>query len=216
VTVDPARSLDFKMSGYQRGIRDARREFNSKLLRGDPISPQDVVDRYIIANKAKWEEMKEMSRDLTAGMILGTSQNQIMNVLGRISRKDAAALLTNQFIPFTISENVQQVFEENARKLGTENPYRVAERALQSLAQTMSGINLSSPEWPDLTDIFDFNPQKESFFNMGQPGDTTGFNPQVYARPSLTLNKEGLTANQAALLSPSDQEIARKQNLKTT
>jgi len=68
------------------------------------------------------------------------------------------------------------------------------------------------------TDIFDFNPQKESFFNMGQqgPGDTTGFNPQVYARPSLTLNKEGLTANQAALLSPSDQEIARKQNLKTT
>ena len=50
------------MSGYQRGIRDARREFNAKLLRGDPISPQDVVDRYIIANKAKWEEMKEMSQ----------------------------------------------------------------------------------------------------------------------------------------------------------
>ena len=73
-------------------------------------------------------------------MILGTSQNHIMNVLGRISKKDAAALLTNQFIPFTVSENVQQVFEENARKLGTENPYRVAERALQSLAQTMSGI----------------------------------------------------------------------------
>ena len=194
VTVDPARSLDFKMSGYQRGIRDARREFNSKLLRGDPISPQDVVDRYIIANKAKWEEMKEMSRDLTAGMILGTSQNDIMNVLGRISRKDGAALLTNQFIPFTISENVQQVFEDNARKLGTENPYRVAERALQSLAQTMSGIPLSSSEWPDLTDIFDFRPQKESFFNMGQqaPGDTTGFNPQVYTRPSLTLNNQGL------------------------
>jgi len=53
---------------------------------------------------------------------------------------------------------------------------------------------------------------------MGQqaPGDTTAFNPQVYARPSLTLNKEGLTANQAALLSPSDQEIARKQNLRRT
>ena len=218
VTIDPARSLDFKMSGYQRGIRDARREFNAKLLRGDPISPQDVVDRYIIANKAKWEEMKEMSRDLTAGMILGTSQNQIMNVLGRISRKDAAALLTNQFIPFTISENVQQVFEDNARKLGMENPYRVAERALQSLAQTMSGITLSSPEWPDLTDIFDFRPQKESFFNLGQqaPGDTTGFNPQVYTRPSLTLNNQGLTANQSALLSPSEQAIARKQNQRTT
>ena len=99
-----------------------------------------------------------------------------------------------------------------------ENPYRVAERALQSLAQTMSGITLSSPEWPDLTDIFDFRPQKESFFNLGQqaPGDTTGFNPQVYTRPSLTLNNQGLTANQSALLSPSEQAIARKQNQRTT
>jgi hypothetical protein len=217
VPIDPARSLDFMMSGYQRGIRHARREFNAELLRGDPVSPQQVIDRYIIANKAKWEQMKKMSQDITAGMILGTPPNDILNVLGRISKKDGAALLTNKFIPFTISENIQQVFEDNARKLGVANPYKTAESAVKSLHDTMMSVALSSPEWPDFTDLFDFKPEREPFFNFGDQGvQTPALDPQVYNRPSLTLNNEGLTASQAALLSPSYKEIARKQNLKIT
>ena len=212
------------ISGYQRGIRNARREFNAELLRGDPVSPQQVIDRYIIANKAKWEQMKKMSQDLTAGMILGTPPNDILNVLGRISKKDGAALLTNKFIPFTISENIQKVFEENARKLGVANPYRTAESAVKSLHDTMMSVPLSSPEWPDFTDLFDFTPQRDPFFNFGNQGDVAyggggggggggaPLNPQAYNRPSLTLNNEGLTASQAALLSPSEQEYYKQKN----
>lgn len=213
VPIDPARSLDFMMSGYQRGIRNARREFNAELLRGDPVSPQQVIDRYIIANKAKWEQMKKMSQDITAGMILGTRPNDILNVLGRISKKDGAALLTNKFIPFTISENIQKVFEDNARKLGVANPYRTAESAVKSLHDTMMSVPLSSPEWPDFTDLFDFTPEREPFFNFGNQGvQTPALDPQVYNRPSLTLNNEGLTRAQAALLSPSEQEYYKQKN----
>ena len=92
VPIDPARSLDFMMSGYQRDIRDARREFNAKLLRGDPIAPQQIIDRYIIANKAKWETMKDMSNNITAGKILGVPPSKLETVLGRVSKKDAEAL----------------------------------------------------------------------------------------------------------------------------
>ena len=215
VTIDPARSLDFMMSGYQRDIRDARREFNSKLLRGDPISPQDIVDRYIIANKAKWESMKKMSQDLLAGMILGTNPNDIMNVLGRISRKDSDALLKNKFIPFTISENVQKVFQDNANKLGETNPYKISEGALKGLAESMSSVPLSAEEWPDLTDIFNLEPPSQPFFNFGtQQPTSTSLDPQIYARPALTLNNDGLTTNQSALLSESEKEIQRRLNLK--
>lgn len=215
VTIDPARSLDFMMSGYQRDIRDARREFNSKLLRGDPISPQDIVDRYIIANKAKWESMKKMSQDLLAGMILGTNPNDILNVLGRISRKDSDALLKNKFIPFTISENVQKVFQDNANKLGETNPYKISEGALKGLAESMSSVPLSAEEWPDLTDIFKFDPPSQPFFNFGtQQPTSTSLDPQIYARPALTLNNDGLTTNQSALLSESEKEIQRRLNLK--
>tara|TARA_R100001530_G_scaffold84513_1_gene58887 strand:- start:166 stop:603 length:438 start_codon:yes stop_codon:yes gene_type:complete len=138
-----------------------------------------------------------------------------MNVLGRVSKKDGYALLTNQFIPFTISENVQKVFEDNARKLGMADPYKAAESALKALAETMASVPLSSPEWPDLTDLFDLTPEKEPWFNFSQQqAGTPGFNPQVYAKPPLTLNNQGLTQNQAALLSPGDQEIAKRLNTK--
>jgi len=89
VPIDPARSLDFMMSAYQRSTRNARREFNAKLLRGEEVTPQQIIDRYIIANKAKWEAMKDMSLNITAGEVLGTSRFEIRNVLERISKKDA-------------------------------------------------------------------------------------------------------------------------------
>jgi len=213
VPIDPARSLDFMMSGYQRDIRDARREFNAKLLRGDPIAPQQIIDRYIIANKAKWDTMKDMSLNLTAGKILGVPAWKLDSVLGRVSKKDSEALAyTNEFIPFTISENIENVFEENARKLGVSNPYWQAIGALESLKGLMSTFRLDMPKWPDLTDMFNLNPQPIGDQTQ-TPIGTPGLNPQVFNRPSLTLNPiTGLTKNQTALLSPSDQAIARKQN----
>jgi len=226
VPIDPARSLDFMMSGYQRGIRDARREFNAKLLRGDPVGAQDVIDRYIIANKAKWEEMKDMSLNLEAGRILGVSEPDLLNVLGRISRKDAMALMQDNFIPFTISENVQKVFEENAAKLGIGDPYREASQAIESLQRIMEQISLSDPEWPDLTDLFSFEPLTTGL-SLPQLGGGAGgsgaatLNPAIYQRPSLTLTARNqgmggpnqmLTPSRMALLSPEEQLYYMRRN----
>ena len=74
----------------------------------------------------------------------------------------------------------------------------------------MASVPLSSPDWPDLTDLFDLTPEKEPWFNFSQQqAGTPGFNPQIYAKPPLTLINQGLTQNQAALLSPNDQLIAK-------
>jgi len=212
VPIDPARSLDFMMSGYQRDVRNARREFNAKLLRGDPISSQDIIDRYIIANKAKWESMKKLSLDITAGQILGVNEDQLEPVLGRISKKDSGAIEENEFIPFTISENIKRVFEENAAKLGVPNPYDEAENAIDSLSDVMSEINLTDPVWPDLTDLFDMSPAR-GMIPQNVPSGAAQINPQVYNRPSLTLNPiTGLTRAQTALLSPADQQYYMQRN----
>ena len=215
VPVDPARSLDFMMSGYQRSIRNARREFNAELLRGDPISPQNVIDRYIISNKAKWEAMKDMSLNITAGKVLGVSPFKITNVMDRISKKDAEALTTkNDFIPFSISDNVQEAFAENARKLGVTNPFRLAFPSIRRLYRLMSNFSLDMEEWPDLTDQFNLNPSPLPQGNLQQtPSGASPINPQVYNRLPLTLNPiTGLTQTQTALLSPGDQVLAQRLN----
>ena len=221
VPLDPARSLDFMMSGYQRDIRNARREFNAKLLRGDPISPQDIVDRYIIANKAKWESMKDMSLDLEAGKILGVGDDKLDNVLGRISKKDANALRENEFIPFTISPNVQAVFQQNADNLGVANPYEEAEPALDSMKDLMEEMSLSMPEWPDLTELFNLSPPAATGTPLNTPSGAATLNPTIYKRPSLTLGagnqamggpNQVLTPNRMALLSPEEQLYYMRRN----
>ena len=214
VPIDPARSLDFMMSAYQRSIRDARREFNSKLLRGEPIEPQDIIDRYIIANKAKWEAMKDMSLNITAGQVLGVPGSELGPVLGRISKKDAAALLQNKFIPFNISDNVKEVFQQNADKLGVLNPYTEAEYGIEGLQKMMQELSLDMETFPDLTDIYNFGAPPMPQTNLQQtPSGASNINPQIYQRPALTLSPiTGLTQTQTALLSPGDQVLAQRLN----
>jgi len=214
VPIDPARSLDFMMSAYQRSTRNARREFNAKLLRGEEVTPQQIIDRYIIANKAKWEAMKDMSLNITAGEVLGTSRFEIRNVLERISKKDAAALTRgNDFIPFNISENVQAVFAENAKKLGVANPFRSAFPSIRSLYRMMSRFSLDMGEWPDLTNMFNKPAPMPEQNLQPTPSGAASINPQIYNRPALTLNPiTGLTAAQTALLSPADQQYYIRKN----
>ena len=216
VPIDPARSLDFMMSSYQRGIRNSRREFNSKLLRGEPITPQDIIDRYIIANTAKFNEMKDMSLNLTAGEILGVTEDQLEPVLGRISKKDADALTENEFIPFTISDNVKKAFEINAEKLGVVNPYDQAEDAMDGLKDAMEDVRLDAPEFPDFTQLFNVAPSIAPV-PANTPSGAANLNPMIYKRPSLTFNQgtggqNNLTPSQLALLSPDEQAYYMQRN----
>ena len=158
--------------------------------------------------------MKNMSLDLTAGQILGVSPRELVDVLGRISKKDALALMDNKFIPFTISENVKEVFQSNADKLGVFNPYKAAEQGVLGLQRMMDQITLDMETFPDLTEIYDFNPTLEPGQNLQPvPSGAASINPQIYNRPSLTLNRiTGLTQSQSALLSPADQQYYIRKN----
>ena len=135
-------------------------------------------------------------------------------MLGRISRKDAGALEEDEFIPFTISDNIKKVFEENAAKLGLPNPYDEAENAIDSLSDVMSEISLTDPVWPDLTELFNMAPStRYPIYSKHHQWEPLQISPQVYNRPSLTLNPiTGLTRSQTALLSPADQQYYMQKN----
>ena len=63
--------------------------------------------------------MKDMSLDITAGEILGSSFMEIRTCSWTYFQKRCCSFNSyNNFIPFNISENVQEVFAENANKLG--------------------------------------------------------------------------------------------------
>ena len=216
VPIDPARSLDFMVTDYQRGTREARREFTAKVLRGGEVDPQFIIDRFLVANEAKWKNMKDMSQNLTAARILGTSDDNMKSSLGRLSRSDKRALEDMEFVPFNISKGVAEAFEKNAERMGVANPYELVRDMLRDLYKEMDGLPLWEREFPqwlknmfNLKDMFSEQTGAPQTLNAPNVSQNVARLPLTYGQINPTT---GLTNNQTALLSPSDQAIARNIN----
>ena len=75
VKLDPVKSLVCKLAEYQRGLRESRRLFtggDEGLLKGVPKTPQDVVKRFIQANKARF---------LTQQKLVSLNSNSVLRLL---------------------------------------------------------------------------------------------------------------------------------------
>ena len=77
VNVDPSKSLNYKITNYKDGIRNARNIFTKRTLKGRVITPEEILDAYIGANKALYEINRRMYLDINAAEILGMNKDTI-------------------------------------------------------------------------------------------------------------------------------------------
>ena len=150
IKVDPLRSMGFKISGYQRGIRDARREFTGGyfgLLKGGPVDPNDIILRYLKSNKAKFDVQQNMYNDLNAAEVLGVGNNDLRRQFDerQISSEDYNNLRRGRFDPYVPSGEIANKFRDIANNLGEDNPYREALPALNEIRRELRQLQLGEP-----------------------------------------------------------------------
>lgn len=134
VEVDPVKAMKFKIADFRTGINNSRREFTSPLLRGGPITPQEIADRYQVASEALYNVQEKMFRDYFGALTLGSTVNQIDNTFAdRVSAKQLNAIKRGEFKPFIPSENIEKAFADNARAIGQPNPYIQAKPFIRDL-----------------------------------------------------------------------------------
>jgi len=156
VKVDPLRSMKFKIAEYRTGVNNARREFTTPLLRGGPIEPKDIIDRYQIANESLYKVNKNLFDDYYAARVLGkTSESIDKQFADRVSATQLNAIKTGRFKPFIPSQNIIKAFADNAREIGQLNPYRAAENQINFLAQKYNNIPLYGISFPNFENPFD-------------------------------------------------------------
>jgi hypothetical protein len=149
IKVDPVNSMKFKIADFTRGISNARREFTTPLLRGGAVSPEDIVDRYQVANRQLYKVQREMTKDYYAALTLGSPSGSIDGEFAdRVSKIQLSALKAGRFKPFIPSENVKKSFAENARALGSANPYTAASSEINRLAREYGKINYLTDRFP--------------------------------------------------------------------
>jgi len=150
VRVNPERGLKFKLADYQKGARDSRSLFTRVALKGGPIEPREVVDAYINANRALFNNKKQLKQDMDAARLLNISDNDFYNSLDRLSVIERNAIDDNIFRPMTLSREVVQAFADNAAKLGVADPLDKAWNVIGALQNEMASFSLALPELPAL------------------------------------------------------------------
>ncbi len=147
IKVDPIKSMGFKIAEYQRGIRNARREFTGGafgLLRGGPIDPNDIITRYYESNKARFNVQKEMHKNINAAEILGVSKQNLNREFSdrQLSESNFNNLRRGRFDAYYPSEDIQERFREISRNLGTFNVFNTARPVLLRMRRDMNKLRL--------------------------------------------------------------------------
>jgi len=180
VKVDPINAMKFKIADYTSGINNSRREFTRPLLRGGPVTAEQIVDRYMVANEQLYKVQQEMNQDYYAARILGAGAETLdREFKDRVSNVALRSLKTGNFKPFIPSDNIIKSFAENARELGQSNPYNEARDTINNLAREYSKANIIRDPFP-----FNTNPFSAADTTL----NTEGLNLQL---PNLGLNLQG-------------------------
>ena len=209
IKVEPLDAMGFKIAEYQRGIRNARREFTGGffgLLRGGPINPDDVISRYYESNRARFNVMKEMYKNIEAAQILGTGASSLRKEFQdrQLSTQTFNNLRFGKYEPYFPSKDIQDRFREIARNIGSPDAFRIALPTLRAMRSQMRFLTLD--------DIFDIDLRDFSFGDIKTPPLPTTPQPVVNTQANLQqINpKTNLTRTEQALLSPEEQVIRER------
>jgi len=175
VDVDPERGIKYKINEYQKNVRNSRSLFTSKILKGGPVSAEEVVDAYINANRALYESNKIMYKDMQAATTLGMSDSAVETIMeGRGAGTAYDHLSEGTFKPYTVSDAVAQVFQHNADVLGVANPLDQAGDVLDRIAEVLESLPMGEDIFPELD-----NPFKVSLTGMAANIYNAVIPPQV-------------------------------------
>ena len=217
VKVDPIKSMGFKLAEYQKGLRESRRLFtggDEGLLKGGPKTPQDVIERFIQANKARFLVQQKMRKDLLAADILGADEFDIRKEFNeRQLKKDFARLSNDVFIPYQPSDSIKREFRQIAENISGINPYLESLDAIIDITQDLRSLSLDD-NFEDFIKIENyFVPSMEPLQSSAPLPPQPMPNPSIIGQvqPQQMTTAQGLTPTEMALLSPEEQQIRLRQ-----
>ena len=155
VEIDPANSIKYKVADYAKGTRNSKALFTRTMLKGGPVTPEEIFDAYINANRALYKVQKTMSNDIEAAQILGLDEEELYTeVAERIGGPNFIYLSEGLFRPMKISRGSLIGFQEIADNLGIVNPIEYVIDSIEELRASLREYSLSNENIPDINNPF--------------------------------------------------------------
>ena len=184
---------------------------------GDPVSGNKLITQMIEANEKRYEMFNSMRRTIDAALFLGIPEDEIRAAFDRRGKKKLFdKIMDNEWYSMGITKPVEEGFEYMTEKYDippTLDDY--TKDIIKDLQEIMNDMPLNIPwrikpkDW-----IKSDKPQvlPEGFEPVGvAPLPKTSMPDQRLVASIPQINQQtGLTQTEAALLSPSEQVIARR------
>jgi len=154
IDINPAKGMTYKISELEKRSRKAKDLFKRPSLKGGVVTPEEIVDAYINANRALYDAKSNFQKDYDAAKVLGISSGDLDDRMSRISKIDRFAIEDNEFRPYIPSRDIVDKFEENALRLGVSNPYNQAEPVIDALQSILEQAPLSLEKLPEIENPF--------------------------------------------------------------
>jgi len=224
VEVDPQKSFNYKITDYKKGIRNSRNLFTAATLKGGVVTPEQIVDAYINANRALYQTNRELFLDIDAAKTLGMKEDAIgQGMVNRGERRAFQFLNEGLFRPLTISRDVQGLFQTKAEELGIANPFEQAADVISRIQEVLIETSLDGDLFPDIK-----NPLSSELLPdlVGQANQLLNNNPATAAMvtaPGFVGQQNTnidpvtrLTSAEEVLLDPLEQRYRKNQRTKLT
>jgi hypothetical protein len=147
---NPEKSMIYITTKFSESLKDSDNLFQSGLLSGGRVSPEDILDRYKYSQGIKFNIMKEMYKDILAAKTLGVTENKIRTI---VKRKGISNDLLNQLYSGTYTPTEPKEFFinrtaeinrdlNNKQKINIPNPYSIASPKIREFINKNRRLNL--------------------------------------------------------------------------
>jgi hypothetical protein len=189
-----------------------------KTRTGDPVPGNKLIEQMINANEKRYEMFNSMRRTIDAALFLGIPEDEIRDAFKRRGKKKLFdKIMDNEWYSMGVTKGVEKGFEYTAEKYNiptTLDDY--TKDTIKDLQEIMNDMPLNTPwrikpkDW-----LRSDKPQQlpEGFepTSKAPPLPQTPMPDQKLVASMPQINPQtGLTRTQSALLSPSEQVIARR------
>ena len=215
VKLDPIKSLGFKLNEYRARQRKARTLFTGGqfgVLKGGPVDPNEIIRRYIAANKAKFEAEQDMLKDVLAAENLEADMSEVRKEFrDRGLGRDYNDILNEKFDPYFPSQKIQQEFRDIESRIDVDNPFEEVRDIINEIRQDLRYLDLSDEFDIDIGDylIDESEPVAQAPLPL-QPMPSSNV-VRTAALPATGNMNQGLTPIENELFSEEEKQIRLRQ-----
>ena len=225
VEINPEKSFNYKITEYKKGVRDSRNLFTAAVLKGGIVTPEQIVDAYINANRALYGVNRELYQDIEAAKILGMNEDSLAErMVGRGERTAFGFLNEGLFRPLTISRDVQALFQSKADELGVPNPFEQAADVIGNIQEALAETVLEGDLFPDIPNPFKTQIIPDAVARANQIINNNPANVAMAAAPTTGFIGQSnvnidpitrLTTAEEIYLDPTEKVVRRNQRTNT-